>query len=29
MSDTRYGQPPITALEPRPYQNVSGVPKGQ
>ena len=25
MSDTRYGQPPITALEPRPYQNVSGV----
>jgi uncharacterized RDD family membrane protein YckC len=25
MSDTRYGQPPITALEPRSYQNVSGV----
>ncbi len=25
MSDTRYGQPPITALEQRPYQNVSGV----
>jgi len=25
MSDTRYGQPPITALEPRLYQNVSGV----
>lgn len=25
MSDTRYSQPPITALEQRPYQNVSGV----
>ena len=25
MSDTRYGQPPVTALEQRPYQNVSGV----
>jgi len=25
MSDTRYGQPPITALESRPFQNVSGV----
>jgi len=25
MSDTRYGRPPVTALEPRPYQNVSGV----
>ena len=25
MSDTRYSRPPITALEQRPYQNVSGV----
>jgi uncharacterized RDD family membrane protein YckC len=25
MSDTRHGQPPITVLEPRPYQDVSGV----
>lgn len=25
MSDTRYGRPPVTALEPKPQQNVSGV----